>query len=598
MSRLAPQVLDEILERTDIVALVGQYLRLRPAGKNFIGLCPFHQEKTPSFTVSPEKNLWHCFGCGQGGNIFSFLMKVENIPFREAAERLAAKAGVRIVTSEAETVTRTRRDAERDLMAVAARFFQACLVRTPPGQEAAAYLEKRGIGSGTRRLFEIGYAPASSDALLTFLGKRGADLELACQTGLLRRQRDSGAYRDYFRHRLMFPIWDTQGRVIAFGARALDDSPPKYLNSPESALFSKGRGVYALHLARPNFTRSERVLVVEGYMDVLALFQAGINWAVASMGTALTIDQARLISRYCRKVVLAYDADIAGAAATERGIDIFEQAGLEARILRLPNGHDPDSFVRDEGVKAFLAQVDSALPIFDYKLHTLSDKHDLSRPEGKAAAAREMEPMLLRVIDLVKRDAYVQRVAERLGVPEETLRRAARLSSSRADTGSYRSEPAGAPSAIHAATRRPGSLSFDGQLLRLVLHHPEFIDEVRRLVEPDDLDDPWWSPAWKALLAIDPSGPMPAPGTLVSLLEDEGMAPRLTELLLSEEPPVELRPVLDGLIRKIKDRRLRSRYRELQQKLAPRLTNGELDSDDPDLVEFQSLARYFKGGRS
>lgn len=344
-------LLERIRERTDIAALIGEYVQLKKQGKNYIGLCPFHEERTPSFTVSPHKQMFYCFGCQAGGSVFNFLMLKEDIPFAEAVRVLARRAGITL--PEDDTPEARRKEGERAAllraMELAARYFCARLA-DGAGETARGYLERRGLDAATVDAWRLGYAPTGWRGLSDALAGRGVPASALEKSGLSGRSTAGEGLYDRFRDRLMFPIADRRGRVIAFGGRALDDkTQPKYLNSPETPLFSKRRALYGFDRAREAIARRGEAVVVEGYLDLIAAHRAGVDWAVASLGTALSQEQAMEVSRLADNVVIAYDADSAGSQATLRGLEMFQRLGARVRVAELPAGEDPDSVFRARG---------------------------------------------------------------------------------------------------------------------------------------------------------------------------------------------------------------------------------------------------------
>ncbi|MBI3252336.1 MAG: DNA primase [Candidatus Omnitrophica bacterium] len=412
-------VLAQIQDRVDIVELVSAYVPLRRAGRNFKAPCPFHQEKTPSFMVSPDKQIFHCFGCGAGGNVFGFLMKIEKKDFVEAVETLAEKTGVEIPKDKAFAAASEKTSLLLKANQRALEFYHKALLGGKDSERARAYLEKRGISAETIQNFKIGWASDSWDALSRALRTEipAAVLERA---GLVIPRKEEGHY-DRFRQRIIFPILDAKGICVAFGGRVLDDSLPKYLNSPETEIYTKGRHLYGLFQARKSIRERDAVIVVEGYMDLLACHQAGVTHVVASLGTALTPDQARLLKRHTQNVTILYDADKAGEMATLRGLEVFLEEGLEVKIVRLERGHDPDSFIRGFGAGKLNEALARAQTLFDYKLSLLKDRFDARSVEGKVKIAGEMVALFSKVSNEVLRAAWTKELARELSVSEEAV---------------------------------------------------------------------------------------------------------------------------------------------------------------------------------
>ncbi|HSW35139.1 MAG TPA: DNA primase, partial [Candidatus Limnocylindrales bacterium] len=405
------EVIDEIRQRTDLVGLVGEYVKLERSGKNMVGLCPFHGEKTPSFTVSPDKQMFRCFGCGVSGNVFSLVMQLEKLTFPEAARFLAQRAGIRVpehrTTSPAEDSLKEKTYA---LNLLAARFYVHCLRKTDAGKKAHEYLQKRGITQETSELFMLGYAPANWSGFYDFALKKGYQPELMIKAGLVSPGKDNSCY-DRFRDRVIFPIFNISGKVVGFGGRALgegDKSGPKYLNSPETPVFEKGSVLYGLNLAREQIRLEKRAIVMEGYTDVISAFQAGIRNAVATLGTSLTMMQGRLLRSQADTVVTAYDSDNAGEAATWRGLTILQDAGCRVLVAVLPEGSDPDSYIRKFGAADFVTLVNNASPLLEYRLDQLKKRFNLGTDKGRADYTEAMMALLLSATNLVEQDYYLK----------------------------------------------------------------------------------------------------------------------------------------------------------------------------------------------
>lgn len=496
-------VVDEIKSRLDIVEVINTYVPLKKAGRHYKGLCPFHNEKTPSFVVFPENQSWHCFGaCGTGGDVFSFIMQKEKLDFGEALHLLAQRAGVAL-TPQGDEVSPAEqaRDRLRQVVTAAAHQFHNWLRTHPQGQVARRYLERRGINEEIITRFQLGYAPNEWSALRDTLLAQGYPIEVLLDAGLLSRNEERGTVYDRFRHRLMIPIDDVQGRVIGFGARALDDSLPKYLNSPQTSLFDKGTVLYGLDQARRAIRDADQVIIVEGYMDVLAAHQHGVSNVVASMGTALTETQLRSLKRYTSKFVLALDADAAGSHATIRGIQLARQAlerelvavptasglvrqesrlGVDVRVMTLPVGLDPDDLIRRD-LEQWRARVMAAQPLVDFLFDTVAQEQDMNSAKGKATAVRELVPLIQEVADPVERAHYVQRLARLTRVDERTVQREldrqASLSSTSTPSAGVRPAAAGTPATLPAngAGQRPGMAE---HILRAVLVHAPLLTQA------------------------------------------------------------------------------------------------------------------------
>ncbi len=409
--------LNELVDRNDIVDVVSSYVRLsRKSGSNLFGLCPFHSEKTPSFSVSPDKQIYHCFGCGKGGGVINFIMEIENLSFPEAVQFLARRVNM-TVPEEATDRESQRRSRLFALNKEAARFFYAQL-SSPAGEEARRYMDTRRIGAVTAKNFGIGYAPDSWDSLRDAMRAKGfSDFELF-DAGLVRKGKSGGFY-DTFRRRLMFPVIDVRGNVIGFSGRILGDGEPKYMNSPETLVFNKSRNLFALNLAKKS--KSGYIILSEGNIDVVSLHQAGFDSAVASLGTSLTPEQARLLSRYTGEVIIAYDNDAAGVKAAQRAIGILEKLDLKVKVLRLTGAKDPDEFIRTRGAEAFRRILEGSEDQIDYRLRAVTEKYELSSDEQKVAFLKEASELLARLPGAVERQVYAMRVAELAGIKADAV---------------------------------------------------------------------------------------------------------------------------------------------------------------------------------
>ena len=418
MARYGETQIEEIRARADIVEIIGAHVKLRKAGRNWVGLCPFHNEKTPSFSVNAERGFFHCFGCGVGGTVYQFLTRVEGLTFPEAVRSLAQKYGIALPETEEQGPARGEREAMLRANELAAQFFEHVLWKTPDGKVARDYLASRGLTVETSRHFRIGFAPARPASLTQALERRSLR-EAGVKLGLIKQ--DEAGRRDMFRGRVMFPIRDPQGRVLAFGGRVLEDRQPKYLNSAESPLYSKTRTLYGLFEARQAIQQKDRVILVEGYFDVIALWQGGFKEVVAGCGTALTVEQLRVLSRYTKNVLACFDGDSAGRKASLRALEIFLHAGLLGRGIFIPEGFDPDTFIRDRGAQAFEELLGAAELLIDY---FLAEQATGSRGsvEKRAEAAQRVAAILKQVTDSFQFDILARKAADALGVDERLLR--------------------------------------------------------------------------------------------------------------------------------------------------------------------------------
>jgi DNA primase len=425
MSIIADDKVQEVRERAAILDVVADYVSLRKSGANYQGICPFHGEKTPSFNVNPARAIFHCFGCGVGGNVFSFIMKMEGLTFPEAVKFLAKRVGVEI-EERAPTVAEKRRIDEREslyrITELAVRFYRRLLLEEPAGEAGRIYLERRGVDKETSETYRLGFAADKWDALTRHLEKQKVPLESAEKLGLVRK-RESGGYYDLFRNRLLFTIADPYGKAVGFGGRVLDDTLPKYINSPDSPIYHKSETLFGIDLAKQAMREQGTAIIVEGYFDHLALFQAGVKNVVATCGTALTAGHLKLLQRYAGKVFTLFDSDSAGKKATFRAMELFLEGGLPASVVALPAGEDPDSFLRKEGKQSFADRVAKACSIFEYYIRDMINTHDTGSVEGKGLVLSSLVPRLKLIEDRMQRNLYVAEIARLLGIHENDLRR-------------------------------------------------------------------------------------------------------------------------------------------------------------------------------
>jgi DNA primase len=488
-THIPEEKISEIRHAVDIVDVVSESVLLRKAGKNFTGLCPFHSEKTPSFTVSSDKQIFYCFGCGTGGNVFSFLMKRDGMTFVEAARSLAERGGVdlpRTAPSARETRRLSEQAALLEANRMAADFFHGRLVRSPGPNPGRDYLVRRGITPETMEAFHLGYAPKGWDTLLGFMARKNVGTALLEKAGLVVPRKDGSGFYDRFRDRIIFPIYDENSRVVGFGGRVLDQSTPKYLNSPETPVYTKRRLLFGLQRARDACRSEGTVFIVEGYLDLIALHQHGISNSVATLGTSLTPEHIRLLTRYATHMVLVYDSDDAGLSSARRCIDIFwkehvdfrrgdvfREERADTRILVLPKGHDPDSFVFQKGAEAFRTMAGSAPGIITFLMDRAVETHGLAT-EGKIRVVAEMLEPLAAVNDPVARALYVQQLAERVGLSESII-----LERLNARPPKPRDRRPAGPSAGPAES--PGvdqPHPFERRIIAMMLQLPEIIPEI------------------------------------------------------------------------------------------------------------------------
>jgi len=570
----------EIKGRVDIVELISEYVSLKKAGRNFLGLCPFHSEKTPSFTVNRERQMYYCFGCGEKGDVFAFLMRLNNATFPETLKLLADKAGVVLPASSFRKDGKTSSTAREQIIhinSIAAAYFTGNLF-SPHGKAALSYLQERGLKESTIEVFGLGYAPDGWRNLKNQLEKRKVPLKLAAEAGLIVIREDrSDVLYDRFRNRLMFPVKDVDGRIIAFGGRILGDGEPKYLNSPESPAYIKGRQLYGLNQAKEAIRQCGYAILVEGYFDLIVLWDAGIKNVVATLGTALTKDHIALIKRYTEQVAVLFDADEAGKKALARSVEMFVAAHMDARAVVLPEGLDPDDFVRRSGGDALKRLVEGAPSIVDYYIDSVIGRG--SSFEERGGAAVRAAAFITGIEDVIDRNLFIKRVAEKLGIDQDILKKEVHS----------RLYPKMAKEASSLRQPKREALGPEFNLLHLLMEYPDILPAiVESRVMEFFLDQELKSigQAWADYVLKEATI---NPGEALSYLQKRnpaGPAETLLKLLFQENPfsRESLASLTSDMIRQVK----RRWYKEQQKNITERILNAQTSGDQapvPELVK-------------
>jgi len=528
--------LDDLRRQADIVRVLQDYVSLKKKGANWMACCPFHQEKTPSFSVNPAKDIFYCFGCGKGGSVFKFVMEMENVSFPESVRIVAEKAGVQLpVMQDDQKFEARRKEADEviELNAWALEWWEAQLDTAAEAKAAREYVEGRGISEETRKTFRLGFAPDSWDALSSHLKRKGATPAQIERSGLVVKKDAGGSY-DRFRGRVIFPVLDAQGKPVAFGARVMPGGgEPKYLNSPETSAYTKGRHLYALHQTREEIRKKKFAILVEGYLDVIVPYQFGVRNCVASLGTSLTSDQARLLARFTRRVVINYDGDRAGLSAAKRAVEVLLPEDFEIKVLVLPDGADPDDFVRAHGVEAYNERRGTALPHINFVLEQATRERNLKRPADKAAAVEEALPFVRAVKNRIQRREYFDMTMDALRVEEPTLRQelwravGANSAATPASSENMRRQ-------IARAEATPITVA-EQRLLELLVHDAELRRQFLPYVAPDDYEELPTAPLFAALCEIESAGLEVDFQTLGERTVDDPVAEDLVPLLLMGE---------------------------------------------------------------
>lgn len=526
------EVIEEVRTRNDIVDIISGYVKLQKKGSNYFGLCPFHHEKSPSFSVSQSKQMYHCFGCGVSGNVFTFVMEYENYTFREAVELLADRSGVKLPKMEYSKEAKAQADLRAALLEInklAANYFYYQL-KQPQGQQGYQYLTGRGLTEQTIRRFGLGYSNKTSGDLYQFLKSRGYEDGILKETGLVTIE-ERGA-RDKFWNRVMFPIMDVNNRVIGFGGRVMGDGEPKYLNSPETKLFDKSRNLYGLNYAR--LSREKFILLCEGYMDVIAMHQAGFSNAVASLGTAFTSQHAALLKRYTDQVILTYDSDGAGVKAALRAIPILKSVGMSVRVLNMRPYKDPDEFIKNLGPEAFRQRIEEARNSFLFEIDTIRQQYSMEDPEQKTAFYNETARKLLEFPEALERDNYIQAVAREYFINYEDLKRLVNQMGSRYGTalpGTMAARETGISGEVYGEKpktfqkkkdREEGIRQSERLLLTWLIEDPRLFDRIKGIIGPEDFVKPLYRRAAQMVFEGHENGEVNPAAILNHFIDDEG----------------------------------------------------------------------------
>ncbi|MEA3493642.1 MAG: DNA primase [Candidatus Margulisiibacteriota bacterium] len=514
-------IIEEIRNKSDIVKVISEFVQLKKRGKNYLGLCPFHAEKDASFTVSPEKQIFHCFGCNEGGNAFAFLMKIENISFVEAVEELGIKVGIDVPKPKTAGRSRGEKDKLYQVMKLAADYFQSNL-----NDEALAYLKKRKITDKTKEAFRLGFALPGWDNLFKHLVSRGVDPQLIEKSGLILAREGKSGYYDRFRNRLIFTICDQRGRVLAFGGRSLGDEEPKYMNSSDTLIYHKGETLFGLDLSKDSIKKSKTAVMVEGYFDLITPFQAGITNIVATLGTALTVNQCKLLSRYCDTVILGFDADAAGGIAAERSIELLRGQGLKVKVAKLSGGKDPDEIINKLGREGFDQCLNSSLPYLEFKINRTLLRHNLKEIEGRGKALQEVSALLNTEKDPFVQKEYAKLIAPVLKTSTDTILSETKRSKQ------YKRMGRGL---LHRKTEKPASKVHEAEktIIAIAAQNAGSLKTLRDHLKVDDFSIPDIKKIAELMFSAEAENNNPAHFILDNLPE-EGTRKFLSGILMSD----------------------------------------------------------------
>ncbi len=559
-NKLIPDnLIDEIRERLDIVDIVGQHVKLKKSGRNFFGLCPFHSEKTPSFSVAPDKQIYYCFGCGAGGNVINFVMNIEGYDFLEAIQYLADESGVQLpeIAGKGTTVAEDpERVKMREGYELASKLYHYILTETKQGKEALTYLENRGFTRAEIVTFQLGYAPNSYETLSGFLDKRGFAMDLMLDAGLVLRS-EQGRIYDRFRDRIIFPISDAQGRIIAFGGRILGDGEPKYLNSPESRIFNKSKLLYNLQLAKKAIRKRNRAILFEGYVDTITAWQAGIDYGVASLGTALTDQQALLLKRFADEVYICYDSDKAGNLATLRAIEVLTKNGLKIMIAALPTGQDPDDYIREHGADSFSNNViGQAITSTSFRLSQARGAYNLKNESGRLDYLKNALEIIAELGHAVEQEHYLTELATEFMVSLDSLKQdLRRLNEKRwrgqrntlASVEKHGIAPVGKQEVLY-----PGYYNAENNLIYLMMNSTEISKRIKTEIG-DDFHVEDFAAIAKELYDYYDQGYTAEVDRFIAFIEDESLRKRAARIAMSDINENITEHELNDYIRKTKN---------------------------------------------
>lgn len=581
MPRIPDNIIEDILSKTDIVELISGFFPLKRAGRNFRAVCPFHAEKTPSFMVSADKQIYHCFGCGAGGNAIGFLMQYERISFLEAVESLAVRLNISLPKDNKNEDFSSINAKLYKINELAINFFQENLLKTKEGDKALEYLNKRNITLDTIRKFRIGYTGQAWDSLLNYLTNKKVPLKLIESAGLI-ITKEKGGYYDRFRNRLIIPIFDIKDRPIGFGARVLDNSLPKYINSPETPIYTKGEHLYGLPLAKNAIRTKDQVVIVEGYMDFLACFTSGFENIVASLGTALTENQIRLLKRFTNNVVMIFDPDSAGEIAGLRSLDLFIEEDILVKAVILTDGLDPDNFIKKFGLSVFQEKVDNALDIYDFKLSMMQKYYNSKKIDSKAKIASGMLSTIAKIKNEIIKSEYIKKLTYDLSVSEESLK---------AELSKLKNEPL---NKFESGPVQGAAYQIDPKellLIKLFLQDSDFILNKIDFLDPGYFKNKHTCEIFKKIYEYGKSGKTISVSSLLNAFDDEITNSLICSIASKDEQTIDKELIFHDCINRIKLEIKKNRTLELQEEIKVAERNNDTEKLEILISEFYSLTK-------
>ncbi len=582
-AHFSPELLDQIRDANDIVDLISEYVPLKKRGKNWVGLCPFHAEKDPSFTVTPDKQIFYCFGCGEGGNVISFLMKHEKLSFPEAAKLLAKRANIPLPKDSFDTKRAKQLDKLYYANQAADEYFHKNLYREKPGKKARQYLKKRGFDSEILKVFSLGFAPSEWEGLTSYARTKGIEPEVLNQAGLVVPRTEASGFYDRFRNRITFPIFNLSGKIVGFGGRVLDDEDvPKYLNSPETPIYHKGKILYGLNLSKDEIRQSGSAILVEGYVDLISLYQAGVKNATASSGTAFTQDQARLLSRYAEKVYLFFDADSAGQSAVFRSVDLLFSEGIEVFVVGLTEGEDPDSFVRKFGAKAVREKIQEARPFIDFKHDSLGQDFDKLSLKEQEKVVFDLADTAGKITDEIRKNLFVKKIAQTFKINEASI---LKLVSKKTPStvGGRRTTDGGHPGEAWLSRGE----EIERGILRLLMEDSELLKLTTGKLIPDDFSNS----DHKEIFQLIKVNKKVSPANLMDKAESERAKELIVQIASRDLGLAELAVQLTDHLASLAKLKMNTRMITLKQDIQRALQNGDTQTADRLTKEFEKLKK-------
>jgi DNA primase len=582
-NHFTPELLDQIRDANDVVDVISEYVPLKKRGKNFVGLCPFHSEKQPSFTVTPDKQIFYCFGCGEGGNVISFLMKHEKLSFPEAVKVLAKRASIPLPEKSFDAKRAKQLDRLYYANDTANEYFHKNLYREKPGKRARQYLKKRGFDSDIQELFSLGFAPMEWEGLISFARTKAIEPETLNQAGLAAPRTETSGYYDRFRNRITFPVFNLSGKIVGFGGRVLDDKDePKYLNSPETPIYQKGKILYGLSLAKDEIRQKGSAILVEGNVDVISLYQAGIKNVVSPCGTAFTQNQAHLLARYAEKVFLFFDADSAGQSATFRSVDLLFSEGLEVFVVSLEQGEDPDSYVQKFGAEAVREQVRKAKPFLDFKYESLGkDFSELSMKEQEKVLL-DLAETAGKIADEIRRNLFIKKIAQTFEIDEKPVQR---LVDRKRSSAVSRPPSAEVKPSTKVSTSREEEI--ERGLLRILMEDRKLLKLTTGKLGPDDFSNS----EHKEIFQLIQTEKKTSPALLLDKTENEKAKDEILRIAAIDLGPAEFSLQLEDHLTTLANLKKNRKIMALKEDVQTALQKGDVQTADRLTKEFERLKR-------